>query len=357
FTKLSVILTFTWPPKNNQFWFRALMCINILLSLLLIWPLVLSIIKYRNNLLIVIKSVIVIGGLSNYYIIVVRIYQKELQQLNSSLEEFVANANANERKTLQKYINKCWKFQFFLTCCIFVMVTAFTVGPAWLPQKFPSDAIYPFSVEHPIVAGIVYMHQCLIAYQSFEGMVLDCQAALFIWFISVKFDLNSISLHSKIPKFVEVINFNLIFLLIFIRYAKIMIAPTRILALFTVFITKLGIIISGIFLISNTLLAVKIQFGLMALSMIINLYVCIWPANYLLTISSKSLSDEIFGLTWKHDSKTRVLWTIVLRQAQKPVAINVPGLLDTLSNEYYSTLFSAAFSAFATIRVAVAVNA
>lgn len=81
FTKLSVILTFTWPPKNNLFWFKVLMCTCISLSLLLIWPLVLSIIEHRNNLLVVIKSVIVIGGILNYVgkVIVVRIYQKELQ--------------------------------------------------------------------------------------------------------------------------------------------------------------------------------------------------------------------------------------------------------------------------------------
>ncbi|KAH0553543.1 hypothetical protein KQX54_002089 [Cotesia glomerata] len=319
FTKLSVILTFTWPPKNNQFWFRVLMCTSTSLSLLLIWPLVLSIIEHRNNLLIVIKSVIVIGGILNYVgkVIVVRIYQNELQYLNSSLEEFVANANAKERKTLQKYVNKCWKFQFFLTCFFFVMVTAIAAGPALLPQKFPTDAIYPFSVEHPIVAGIVYLHQCLIGYQCFCAMVLDCQAALFIWFISVKFDLliaetKTVVTRRQFRRYIQKYQ-NLL------RYAEVMIAPTRILALSTVLATKQGIIISGIFLIS----------------------------------SSKSLSDEIFGLTWKHDSKTRVLWSIVLHQAQKPVAINISGLLNTLSNEYYSALLSAAFSAFATIRAAV----
>lgn len=137
-----------------------------------------------------------------------RIDKITFQELGSIVDQFVDKANDQEKIVMQKLIDKCWKFQFFMTCSYYLTTTAILIGPLVLPQKFPTDAIYPFSVENPVVSRIVYFHQCFVGYQCSAGMALDCQAALFIWFLSAKFELlgaksKSVVNHDQLCHFVK----------------------------------------------------------------------------------------------------------------------------------------------------------
>nr|WGO81829.1 olfactory receptor 164 [Microplitis mediator] len=353
FTKITVFLTCAWPPSNESRLFKLFIYSSVFLSFALFLPLVVSIIEYHDNFFIVMKSVIFICGITNYVtkVITVRIYRKEFQQLGSAVDDFIDKASVSEKQVLQKYIDKCWKFQLFMTCSYYMTTTGIIIGPLVLPQKFPTDAVYPFPVDNSIISLIVYLHQCIVGYQCSAGMALDCQAALFIWYLSAKFEL-------LISETKNVVTYNELRHYIkkhqdLLTYAEELIRPTRVMAFSTVSVTKIGMIFGGVFLISDEPLAVKIQFGIMVMSTTVNIYVCTWAADYLITISSSTLSDEIFSTTWMHGPKLRKLWLIVLHRAQKPVVIKIPGLLKTLSNEYYSAFLSAAFSCFATIRVVV----
>ncbi|CAD6202090.1 GSCOCT00002936001.3-RA-CDS [Cotesia congregata] len=354
FTKLTVFLTCAWPPRKRLFLFKIFMCFSVFLSIALLLPLIVSIIQHSDNFFIIIKSVIFICGIVNYVakVITVRIYHEELQELRSIVDKFVDKANDQEKIVMQKLIDKCWKFQFFMTCSYYLTTTAILIGPLVLPQKFPTDAVYPFSVDNPVISRIVYLHQCFVGYQCSAGMALDCQAALFIWFLSAKFELlgaesKSVVNHDQLCHFVEKHQDLLIF-------ADKLILPTRIMAFSTVSVTKIGMIFGGIFLISNEPLAVKVQFGIMVMSTTANIYVCSWAADYLITVSSSTLSEEIFGSSWKHEPKVRKMWSIVLLRSQKPVVINIPGLLNNLSNEYYAavSLFSITYN----IKIRLTIN-
>nr|WGO81802.1 olfactory receptor 128 [Microplitis mediator] len=357
FIKVTVYLTCISFPLTERtkvrIKYEILLWLSIVLSIFLFAPLLVSIIKYSDNTFIVLKSFLLMSAITNFVIkvIIVRIYHKELQQLGSALDQYLEKASESERVILQKYVDHTWKFHGFITCSYYVTATTLMMGPLILPQKFPTDAVYPFPVDNPIISLIVYLHQCAVGYQCSAGMALDCQTALFLWYLSARFEIlileaknvgsvdelrNYIRKHQKI-----------------LLYANELIRPTRIIAFVTVVMTKIGMIVCGIVLISDEPLVIKIQFAMLVIVTTINIYVSTWAADNLITVSSTAMSNAIFETTWTHKPKLRNLLQIIIHRTQKPVVINIPGLLETLSNEYYAQFLSAAFSYFAAARVVI----
>ncbi|XP_057328340.1 uncharacterized protein LOC130669443 isoform X1 [Microplitis mediator] len=357
FIRVTVYLTCISFPLTERTKVRInyeiILWLSIFLSISLFAPLLASIIKYSDDTFVVMKSFILMSAISNYVIkvIIVRIYHKELQQLGSALDEFIKKANESEKIILQKYVDNTWKFHGFMTCSYYLTATAVLLGPLILPQKFPTDAVYPFPVDNQIISYIVYLHQCIVGYQCSAGMALDCQAALFLWYLSARFEI-LISEAKNVKTFDELRNYIKKHQIILL-YAEELIRPTRLIAFVTVIMTKIGMIFGGIVLISDEPLVIKIQFAILVISTTINIYVCAWAADNLITVSSTAMSNAIFEISWLHAPKLRNLLQTVIHRTQKPVSIKIPGLLETLSNEYYAQFLSAAFSCFAAARVAV----
>ncbi|CAD6238917.1 GSCOCT00008554001.3-RA-CDS, partial [Cotesia congregata] len=356
FTKVTVYLTCISLPLSGgtaRFRFEIILWLLVILAISLFIPLLASIIKYSNDTFIVMKSFILMSAISNYVfkVIIVRIYHRELQQLGSALNEFIKKTSVSEKEILQKYVNNCWMFHGFMTCSYYLTTTAVILGPLILPQKFPTDAVYPFSVENRLVSRIVYLHQSIVGYQCSAGMALDCQAAMYLWYLSARFEILSseiknVNSHNDLRNYIKKHQKTLM-------DSKELIRPTRLLALVTVMMTKIGMIFGGIVLISDEPVVIKIQFGILVISTTVNIYVFAWAADNLITVSSTKLSNAIFETSWRHEPKIRNLLLTVIYRTQKPIIIKIPGLLDTLSNEYYAEFLSAAFSCFAAARVAV----
>nr|WGO81803.1 olfactory receptor 129 [Microplitis mediator] len=357
FTKTSVLLTYIWSPpsaKKVRFMlFRIFMYTSVFFSVIFILSLTMSIIKYFDNLLIVMKSMAVLCGVTNFVakVIIVRIYCKEFEQIELTLKDFVKNANESERVILQKYVNKCWKFQFLVTCGSYVTTTLIMLGPLVLPQKFPTDAVYPFPVENKIVSCIVYLHQSIIGYHCSAAIILDCQMALFLWYLCARFE--SLGLEIK-----NVTNYQELCYIIrkhqsLLVYAEEVTRPIHAVVFSTVTITKFIMICGAFFLLSDEPIAGKIQFGIMVMSTTLNIYTSIWPADCLLDISSKLITNEIYDMCWTWTQQMRKLCLLLIRRTQQPVVIKIPGLLETLSNQYYSSFLSAAVSGFTALRVIV----
>nr|AKO90005.1 odorant receptor 41 [Microplitis mediator] len=358
FTRITVYLTCIWSPSTSStkltfILFEIFLWFSIFLSLGLLFPLIVSIIKFIDDTFVVMKSFILISGIVNFVIkvIVCRIYRQELQELGASLNDFVRNSNENEKFYLQKYVDKCWKFHGYMTCSYYLTTSAVLMGPLVLPEKFPSDAVYPFPVDHPVVATIVYLHQCIVGYQCAAGMALDCQAALFLWYLSARFEILisetvNIASHKEIQDFIKTHQDIL-------KFGKQVIRPIRLIVLTTVTMTKVGMIFGAIVLISDEPITVKVQFAILVVSATVNIYVCTWAADNLLTVSSSTISNEIFHVSAIHPPAMKKLWLTVIHRALKPITIEVPGFLETLSNEFYSNFLSTAFSYFAAMHAVV----
>ncbi|XP_014232000.1 uncharacterized protein LOC106655913 [Trichogramma pretiosum] len=118
-----------------------------------------------------------------------RMRRPQLQNLLEKMEEFINQVNHFETKILQKYVEKCSILHIGTTVWVYFTSISFIIGPLFLPQTFPTDAIYPFSTEEVIMKIFIYMHQSLVALQTSAAVLLDCLVAFFLWFTTARFEM------------------------------------------------------------------------------------------------------------------------------------------------------------------------
>lgn len=64
-------------------------------------------------------------------------------------------------------------------------------SPLYTYQRFPTNAKYPFSVDHSPIREIIFLHQTLVGLQVSAGMCIDCQLAALLWYVGAKFEVLS----------------------------------------------------------------------------------------------------------------------------------------------------------------------
>ncbi|KAH0553544.1 hypothetical protein KQX54_002094 [Cotesia glomerata] len=278
FTEASVLLTYIFAPqradKLRLFMFRVLMIASVLLTVTFFLSLLLSILENLDKLVVVIRSLTFMSSLVNYVIkvVIVRIYCNKFKRLQSTLKNFIENADKFERKIIQKNVDECWKFQLFVTIGSYFTTTGFLLGPLILPQKFPTEAVYPFSTENKLVAMIVYLQQSIGGYQAAAAVVLDCQMAVYLWYLCDE-----------------------------------------------------GLI-------------EKLQCGVIVIFTALNIYTFIRPADRLIELTSNRMSSKVFNSLLTLNQKMRKTCLLIIHRTQYPVLIRIPGFLETVSNQYYSSV-------------------
>ncbi|XP_044581379.1 uncharacterized protein LOC123262944 [Cotesia glomerata] len=127
--------------------------------------------------------------------------------------------------------------------------TAFILGPLVQPQKFPTDAVYPFSTENFPIAVIICLHQILVGYQCSAGVAVDSQMAIYLWYLCVRFEgliiqMDYVKNQHQLVQFIR----NHQSLLLF---TKKVIPPIRAVIFSSVAINKFIMICAGVILLSN----------------------------------------------------------------------------------------------------------
>ncbi|XP_074112969.1 uncharacterized protein LOC141536389, partial [Cotesia typhae] len=206
----------------------------------------------------------------------------ELQKLQLTIKNFIANADKFERKILQKYVNKCWKFQLFVTIGSYFTTTIFLLGPLILPQKFPTAAAYPFSIENSIVAVMVYLQQSIGGYLAAAAVVLDCQMAVYLWYLCARFEglilqMDYVEDQDQLRQFIKKHQF----LLLFINET---IPSIRAVVFSTVTINKFIMTCAAVILISDEAFIEKFQCAVIVVFTALNVYTFIRPADRLIQL-------------------------------------------------------------------------
>ncbi|KAK0163139.1 hypothetical protein PV327_006847 [Microctonus hyperodae] len=310
FTKLTVFLTCIWLPTKNLnkniggVVFEIFWCSSLFFSLSLFIPLIVAINKFSDNTFTVMKSGILIGGIINFIskIIIIRNHREKFQKIDLELYEFLRSANKYEMAVLQRYVDKCWKFHGCMTCGFYLTTVGVIIGPLFLPQKFPSDAIYPFPVDSIITSTLVYLHHCIVGFQCSAALALDYQAALFLC------------------------------------SGQELIQPVRLVFFTRIFVSRVGITFGAIILLSDQPIAVKLQFVILFVTLVISIFVCVWPAEILMNVSGNLMIRNIFHTSSTHPPAIRKMWLNVIRRAQSPITIKIDGFMDALSFEFYSAV-------------------
>ncbi|XP_071578784.1 uncharacterized protein [Temnothorax nylanderi] len=194
-TKISVALTCAWPPSPNATkfdvtLFKVLWYICYLSSILLLFPLLSSVYEYRDNPVILAKSVCLSCAVLQVTLkmVICRIRYNRFQMLYHKMEMFCEQADDKTNITLQHYVDKYKCIYGIYTLWCYITAIGVICGPLFLPQEFPTHAKYPFSVEYPI-KSIIYLHQSLVGLQVAAGMCIDCNIAILLFYSAARLEL------------------------------------------------------------------------------------------------------------------------------------------------------------------------
>ncbi|KAL0125019.1 hypothetical protein PUN28_004271 [Cardiocondyla obscurior] len=198
FLKVDLMFACCWPlptgvtkfQENCDKLFRLLCCLNgILMSISLIYTLSN---KYDSTIFIMKVG----SELSAFLQIPVQIALFTLQNdrlkiIVREMEHYIQQAKSEERNVFDQYINKCKLFYATTMCWITVTATVMIFGPLLLPQPFPIEVEYPFSVDKQPLKAIIYLHHAIAIYQSRVQVCSNVFVALLLWFVAARFEILS----------------------------------------------------------------------------------------------------------------------------------------------------------------------
>nr|AHJ37463.1 olfactory receptor 151 isoform 1a_2 [Apis mellifera] len=341
-TWVSVALTLCWPlPANNGkiqvFMFKALQIISIINAFILLLPLLYSVYLHFDDVIIVSKCVAVSIGLTQVITQTIICFAKydSLQHVIEEMIICIKAAQQYEEKIFHKYIEKCYTFYACSITCMYLTATAFIIGPAFSPASFPIDAEYPFQINYTSVKIIIYLQQTLVGFQCAAHVCLSIFGALLLWFTAARFECLAVELQ-KITNI----------------YAKKVVISFRFIILYAIAVSTFVLILDGIIMIMKVSLIVKVQFITLSLTMLTEIYIYAWPADYMKDMST-NVSKSVYNITWYKQTLRMQKDVLNILVYQQPIIFSVNCILPELSLRYYCSYLSNAFSIFTAIRVMI----
>ncbi|KAL0130354.1 hypothetical protein PUN28_002178 [Cardiocondyla obscurior] len=357
FTKLSVALTCAWPPspntkKYNITLFQILWGMCYLSSTLLLLPLLNSIYMYRDDPVILAKSVCLSCAVLQVTLkmMVCRIKYNHFQMLYYEMETFCKQADEKTSVILQYYVNKYKCIYGIYTLWCYITAIGVICGPLVFPQEFPTHAKYPFSITQAIKI-LVYLHQSLVGLQVAAGMCIDCNIAILLFYSAVKLELlaqefRNVKNESELDACINLHNEIL-------RYTSKVTSVIKPLILITITTTATGVIFGSLNMVTEQPLMIKIQYSVVVFSASVELFMCALPADNLIHKSNK-VYLAAYESQWyrKNINMQKKILQIIVR-SQKSVVVCINGILPALSLRYYAGFLYTSFSYFTAVRMLV----
>ncbi|XP_018396198.1 PREDICTED: odorant receptor 49b-like, partial [Cyphomyrmex costatus] len=343
FIKVIVALSFSWPLSKNASKLQII-CFKISRSLLCMNAVVLSVpvayTIYRNDFDLprIMKLWCLLGAFIQIPLEITQcaLQYDRLQYLVSEMEHTFESAESFEKEIYQRYIDKCATFYASSTAAVFLCaVIAMMMPLIETDQIFPTDAKYPFNVEHEPVKSIIFIHQCIAVWQCFSIVGLGVFIALLIWFAAARFEI--LSHQFRMVTDIYGITVCIRQHIKLLRYAQEVITAFRSVILSIIIICTWAIIASGLTIVSQSTLKDKIQFLTLCISALMEVYVCAWPADYLIDAST-SIAQAVYESLWYNQDKIfRKNLNFILLRSQIPTTISV-SILPALSLQYYASV-------------------
>ncbi|KYQ51990.1 hypothetical protein ALC60_08903 [Trachymyrmex zeteki] len=108
--------------------------------------------------------------------------------LYHEMETFCKQANEKTNIILQYYVDNYKRTYSIYTLWCYITAIGVISGPLFLPQEFPTNAKYPFSIQPPL-KYIIYLHQSLVGLQVAAGMCTDCNIAILLFYSAARLEL------------------------------------------------------------------------------------------------------------------------------------------------------------------------
>ncbi|XP_032686932.1 odorant receptor 49b-like [Odontomachus brunneus] len=355
--KVTTALCFSWPPPKTASRFqvirfkilRFLFCMNVII---LIVPVIYTLYYNDYDLAKITKLWCLLGAFIQVpvEITLFALQYDRLQDLISEMEHSFEYAEAHEKDVYQRYTNKCVPFYAFSIFSVFLTALATVAVPLiTVNQTFPTEARYPFDVEHEPLKTIIFLHQFIVVWQCFSNVCHGGFIGILIWFTAARFEILSQQFRAvRGPRELITCVREHIKLL---RYAREIIAAIRLVMLLIIIICSWVFVASGLTIIGRTTIADKTQFIILSTAALMEVFACAWPADYLMDAST-DVAQAVYNSLWYNESITFQRKTcFLLLRSQIPVAISVSSFLPAISLHYYASYVSAAFSYIMTLRV------
>ncbi|XP_050474694.1 uncharacterized protein LOC126865843 [Bombus huntii] len=202
-----------------------------------------------------------------------------LQRTVEEMMTYVKEAQQYEKKIFYKYIKKCYVFCGGSMACTYVTATCFSLRPIILPVSLPFDAEYPFAINYTSMYVIIYMHHACLCIQTAAHVCVSSFGALLLWFTVARFECLAAELErsTDIDALVVCVKKQLHLK----RYAEEVFNSFRFLVLYAIGVATFGITLCFLMVLVNVPLFVKLQFIGVCVTVLMEIYLYAWPADYL----------------------------------------------------------------------------
>ncbi|XP_043251703.1 uncharacterized protein LOC122396969 [Colletes gigas] len=319
FTRISVALNCSWPlpstaTRFQMLRFQTLRILAILSSSGLVLPLLYSVYVNHNDPVILTKAACMSVAVSQIPVqscFCIAHYDR-IQGLIEQMTDYCAKAKSYERRILQQYTNKYSMFYGVSATWFYLTAIAFIFGALFIEGAFPVDAEYPFPVNYEPMRTMIFLHQALVGLQCAAIVCVNMFAALLLLFASARFEILMANLRAveSIETLIECIQ----------KYYD----PQP--------------------------LAVKVQFLFLALTALVEVFMCALPADNLMDVSANAIRS-LYESLWYEQSvgvQKIVMYSLV---PQKPIVVSIACIIPIMSLNYYCSYVANAFSIFTALRI------
>ncbi|XP_050586369.1 odorant receptor 85b-like [Bombus affinis] len=356
-TWLSVVITLCWPlpinsDRNKIFCFKILQICSIISACLLFLPMLYFCYVHFDDLIVTSSCVCLTIGVSQniFQTIVCSVKHVSLQRIVEEMIVCIKEAEQYEREIFYKYIKKCYVFCGCSIVCTYVTAVGFSLRPAILPVPFPFDVEYPFPVNYTSVYIIIYMQHVCVCFQSAAQICISSFGGLLLWFTAARFECLAVNLErsTDTDTLIDCVKKQLHLR----RYGEEVLNNFRFMVLYAVGVATFALTLCCIMMIVDVPLFVKIQYIGACVTVLTEIYLYTWPADYLMDMSM-GIPQSAYNSTW-YDRRLEMQKNLLnMLTYQKPLVLSIRCVVPELSLRYYCSYLSNAFSIFTTLRVMI----
>lgn len=104
------------------------------------------------------------------------------------MESFIKDPTKEEQQVLEDYVSQVSILHVGATVWSYVTSITFIIGPFFMDQPFPTNAVYPFPTENFYLKILIYIQQSLVGLQTSAAVLLDSLIATLLWFLCARFE-------------------------------------------------------------------------------------------------------------------------------------------------------------------------
>ncbi|XP_076221413.1 uncharacterized protein LOC116429551 isoform X5 [Nomia melanderi] len=287
FTKYSVALICCWPlsssaTKLQTRCFVVLKVLNAACAICLILPLLYALYVHFEDPTTFVTAVALVPSCCQVVLqlCVCTAQHDRLQRLIEEMTDYCEKAKSYETIIFQRYANKFSLIHMASTVWFYSCAFAVVLGTLLTSQPFPTVSEYPFRVDYEPVRTTIFLHQAFVGLQCAACVSVNTLAALLLIFAAARFDILMSELRAAVTvaEFTECLkNYHAVK-----RYARDVVDGVQYVTLTTIIVSSMLLVISGLTIIERRGIVVKLQFMFLAVTALLEVFTCTWPADSLL---------------------------------------------------------------------------